>query len=290
VSLTIEVLRAGALTTIQDLGRPGWAHLGVPRSGAADPDSLRLANRLVGNREDAPALETTLVGPRLRIDGPTLLAITGAPVRPRVGDEVLEMNTPLELDGGDELVLGSASSGLRSYIAIRGAIDAARVLGSASSDLLTGLGPAPLKDGDRLRVGPAPATPPAGQPAPVRALEPEPWLGLTLGPRADWFTAQARRTLLGASYAVSATSNRVGVRLEGPRLAYADSRDLASEGMRPGALQVPPSGLPIMLLSDHPTTGGYPVIAVLDSDQLSLAGQLRPGQTVRFRVREGRTQ
>ncbi|MGI8802842.1 MAG: biotin-dependent carboxyltransferase family protein [Solirubrobacteraceae bacterium] len=279
----IEVIRPGALTTVQDLGRPGWAHLGVPPSGAADTRSLRLANRLLANPEELPALETTLVGPRLRTDADAVVAITGATVDARVGDHGVPMNAPVYLKAGDALEIGPAAGGLRTYVAVRGGFACPLTLGSAATDLLTGLGPSPLRAGDRLAVGPTPADFPAVDVAPTAPLAAEPILELVFGPRADWFTAAARRLLTGSSYRVSDTSNRVGIRLLGPELSRAREGELKSEGMTTGALQVPPAGTPIILLADHPTTGGYPVIAVLRRAELPIAGQLRPGQRVRFR-------
>jgi biotin-dependent carboxylase-like uncharacterized protein len=280
----IEVLAAGALTTVQDLGRPGWAHLGVPRSGAADPRSLRLANRLLANPESAAALETTLVGPRLRFDRDATVALTGAPVDARVGDRAVAMNAPVRVLAGEVLELGPATTGLRTYVAVRGGLACRLTLGSAATDVLTGLGPRPLRAGDRLAVGPPPAAQPAVDVAPTRALAAEPVLEVLPGPRADWFTPDALRLLTSSVYAVSDTSNRVGLRLRGPALSRCRDDELKSEGIVGGALQVPPSGTPILLLADHPTTGGYPVIAVVASVDLPLAGQLRPGQRLRFRV------
>jgi biotin-dependent carboxylase-like uncharacterized protein len=280
----IEVLAAGSLTTIQDLGRPGWAHLGVPRSGAADASSLRLANRLLANPESAAALETTLVGPRLRFDRDATVALAGAPVDARIGGRAAAMNAPLRLRAGDVLEVGSASAGLRTYVAVRGGLACELTLGSAATDILTGLGPPPLRAGDRLAIGPAPAAQPAVDVAPTPALAAAPVLELLLGPRADWFTADSLRVLTSSDYTVSDTSNRVGLRLRGPALTRCRDDELKSEGIVAGALQVPPSGTPILLLADHPTTGGYPVVAVVRSADLPVAGQLRPGQGLRFHL------
>ncbi len=280
----IEVVRPGALTTVQDLGRPGFAHLGVPRSGAADRASLRLANRLVGNPDSAPALETTLVGPTLRFARAATIALTGATVDARLDDHAVAMNAALDVAAGATLRVGTARSGLRTYIAVHGGISVPAVLGSASTDVLSGLGPKPLAAGTTLAVGTlAQARVEVGVVA-VRAVAAEPTLRIVPGPRDDWFTAAALATLTHGPYVVSADSNRTGVRLTGPDLRRTRDGELASEGMVPGALQVPPSGQPILLLADHPTTGGYPVIAVVGSDDLPIAGQLRPGQSVRFAI------
>jgi biotin-dependent carboxylase-like uncharacterized protein len=294
----IEVVAAGALTTIQDLGRPGWGHIGVSRSGAADRPALRLANQLVGNVDGAAALETTLAGPRLRFDGPAVVALTWAPARPRVGDGAKPMNEAFELAAGDELKVGNASSGLRTYVAIRGGIDVPRVLGSAATDVLTGLGPARLARGDLLATGElALATrevtgggraiwPPAPEPPPSWELPNSVVLHVLVGPRSDWFTAASTERLFHDPFTVDHASNRIGLRLQGAQLERSRADELLSEGLVPGAIQVPADGKPILLLVDHPTTGGYPVIAVVRSQDLPLAAQLRPGHEVRFAASE----
>ncbi len=274
---TVEVIRPGPLTTIQDLGRPGWAHIGVPGSGAADRPALKLANRLVGNAEGAAALETTLSGPRLRFDGPAVVALTGAAV------EDLDMNVPLVMRGGDVLTVGTARRGLRTYIAFAGGIDAPLTLGSAATDLLTGLGPRPLARGDILRaLGERASGAPPRAPPPSAELPNFPALRLVLGPREDWFAQEGVEHLSSEPFTVDSASNRIGLRLRGPSLDRAIPGELRSEGLVPGAIQVPPDGRPILLLADHPTTGGYPVIAVVHSADLPIAAQLRPGQQLRF--------
>ena len=284
----IEVITPGALTTVQDLGRPGWAHIGVPRSGAADRPALRLANQLVGNDEGAPALETTLIGPRLRVDGPTVVALTGAPTDASVGECPVPMYRAFAIEAGDVLHVRTARAGLRTYVAVRGGIDAPLVLGSAATDLLTGLGPAPLAGGDTLQVGAAgggrASGAPTPQPPPLTELPQIPHLRTVIGPRNDWFTPESIKRLAVEPFTVNHASNRVGLRLDGPRLDRARPDELLSEGLVPGAIQVPPDGRPILLLADHPTTGGYPVIAVLADASLPVAAQLRPGQRVHFTI------
>jgi biotin-dependent carboxylase-like uncharacterized protein len=267
----IQVVSPGLLTTVQDLGRRGWAHAGVPPSGAADPESLELGNRMVGNGPGTAGLEATLIGPRLRFTTRTLVALTGAVREPRA----------VEIEAGAELDVGHLADGARAYICVRGGIDVEPVLGSRSTDLLTGLGPAPLRAGDVLAVGPEPAA----SPSPVR---PDPLdaraLRLVPGPRADWFEESALTTLTTGDWRVTPAANRVGIRLGGPTLERARNDELLSEGLVTGALQVPPNGRPILLLNDHPTTGGYPVIAVVVHEDLPRAGQLRPGDAVRFQI------
>ena len=281
----IEVVRPGPLATVQDLGRPGRAHLGVPCSGAADGRAFRLANRLVGNPEGAAAVEFTLGGAALRFHRHAWIAVTGAPVPLRINGRVYGTHAPVHVPDGALVEFGTPPSGLRSYLAVRGGVAVDEVLGSRSTDLLSGLGPSPLSPGDVIPLGPATglgdicvdaAPPPPLHETPVLRIQP--------GPRHDWFTEDALATLTSTLYEVSQDSNRVGVRLEGPPLARARDGELGSEGMVTGSLQVPPSGLPIIFLTDHPTTGGYPVVAVLASSAICDAAQLRPGQRVRFRL------
>lgn len=280
----IEVISPGALTTIQDLGRPGWAHLGVAPSGAADPSSLRLANRLVGNQEGAAALEATIRGPVLRFAAPAVVALAGAPVAARVGSRAVAMHAAEHLRAGDVLDVGFAAAGVRTYLAVRGGIGAELVLGSAATDVLSGLGPPALAAGTRLAVGAGAVARPTTQVEPVPPLGADPVLRLIAGPREDRFAPYALDLLCGAAWEVSSASNRVGVRLRGATLAPVDDTELESEGLVTGALQVPTGGQPILMLTDHPTTGGYPVLAVVVSDDLPVVGQLRPGTRVGFRL------
>ncbi|MFB7179340.1 biotin-dependent carboxyltransferase family protein [Streptomyces sp. NPDC056257] len=279
------VVRPGALTTVQDRGRPGYAHLGVPRSGALDTAAYALANRLLGNPPGAAALETTLDGTGLRALAPTVVAVTGAPCSVRISGRPAAWGAAVRLPAGAELEVGPAESGLRSYVAVRGGLAVPPVLGSRSADLLSGLGPAVLSAGMRLPVGPAGPDPVAG--ADVCALPGPPaelLLPLRPGPRADWFAPDSLAGLWRAEFRVSARSNRIGLRTEaGPPLVRARPGELPSEGMVLGAVQVPPDGLPVVFLADHPVTGGYPVVGVVPAGPaLDAAAQARPGTPVRF--------
>ena len=280
----VEVVRAGALTTVQDRGRPGLAHLGVPPSGAADPGALELGNRLVGNDPAAAALEATLLGPALRFARPALVAVTGAEADATVSGSPLAPGAPAEVPAGGVLELGRCRHGVRAYICVRGGIAVEETLGSRSCDLLTGLGPPPLRDGDLLPLGPDPGRRPQAASAALPPPPAEPALTVLAGPRDDWFPPEALAALTAATWRVGSASNRVGLRLEGPPLERLDCGELLSEGLVTGAIQVPPSGLPILLGPDHPTTGGYPVLAVVRTADLALAGQLAPGDAVRFRL------
>ncbi|GAB2732575.1 5-oxoprolinase subunit B/C family protein [Sinomonas soli] len=300
----LVVVRAGLQTTVQDAGRPGRAALGVSPAGALDRGALRRANRMAGNAPDAPALEVLLGGLELRAEQDQVLAVTGArvPLRIRPADDAqghdpsaqghdpsrgreAPLDAPFALLAGETLSVGAPTRGLRTYLAVRGGLDAELVLGSASTDTLSGIGPAPLADGDALAVAPArgahvvglPEIPP---PLPDPALPTE--LRVLPGPRQDWFTDASARAFFEQEWTVTAQSNRVGVRLDGAPLERAKDGELTSEGTARGAIQVPASGLPVLFLADAPVTGGYPVIGVVVSADLDLAAQLPPGAPVRF--------
>ncbi|WP_033436529.1 biotin-dependent carboxyltransferase family protein [Saccharothrix sp. NRRL B-16314] len=276
------MLSTGPQTLIQDLGRPGNAHLGVPPSGAVDRPSLKLANRLVGNPEDAAGLEVLLGGLSLRANASCTIAVTG-PATPTSVDGVLR-DSPTHLAPGETLTLGTPSGGLRSYVAVSGGITVPAELGSRSTDLLSGLGPAPLRPDDELPLGD-----PTGVPVGVDVLVPvqapdELVVPVFLGPRDDWFHDPARQLRAGR-WTVSDRSNRVGIRLTGTsldRVARRVAAELPSEGLVTGAVQVPADGRPVVFLADHPTTGGYPVIGVVPEHHLPLLGQAAPGTPLRF--------
>lgn len=276
---SLTVLATGPLATVQDDGRPGQGALGIGRSGASDRTSYRLANRLLGNDAGAAVLEVTFGGLALRADDDVLLVTTGARCDGSFGH-----NAPISLPAGAELRLGMPETGLRTYLAVRGGIQVEPVLGSRSTDVLAGLGPPEVSNGDVLPVGEARSPMPGVDVAPVRDPEGgEVTVRALPGPRRDWFTDGAWATLTGQTYAVSSDSNRVGVRLEGEPLERAHHGELPSEGMVRGALQIPPSGMPVLFLADHPVTGGYPVVGYVYDDDVDLCAQLRPGQTIRFR-------
>ncbi|MCB8908171.1 MULTISPECIES: biotin-dependent carboxyltransferase family protein [unclassified Streptomyces] len=288
----VVVVRAGALTTVQDLGRTGYAHLGVPRSGALDPAAVRLVNRLVGNPETAAVLETTVDGCALRPRCAVTVAVGGAPCPVRVDGRPAAWGTAVRVPAGSVLDIGAATRGLRAYVAVGGGIDVEPVLGSRSTDLLSGLGPPPAAEETVLPLGPDTGTGTGtGTATAVRgSVDAPPWPGppdelvlrVRLGPRDDWFTAAALRTLVARAYRVSSASNRIGLRLEGPALERSRHGEPASEGMVLGAVQVPPDGRPVVFLADHPTTGGYPVVGVVREVDLGAAAQAVPGTPVRF--------
>ncbi|MFE8008724.1 biotin-dependent carboxyltransferase family protein [Streptomyces sp. NPDC057418] len=279
----LHVVRAGALTTVQDGGRTGWAHLGVPRAGALDGPARRLANRLVGNAPGAAVLETTLTGCAVRLSGARSVTavVGGAGCRVTVDGRPVAWGAPVRVPAGAVLEAGPAVHGLRSYLAFGGGLVPEPVLGSRSADLLSGLGPPVLCDGDVLPVGPGSPCPPAGA-VPWPGAPAELVLPLYPGPRHTWFTPAALRTLTTAVYRVSERSNRIGLRTEGPALRRSRDGELPSEGIVLGAVQVPPDGRPVVFLNDHPTTGGYPVVGVVAEAALAAAAQAVPGTPVRF--------
>lgn len=285
----LEVLATGPLTTVQDGGRPGLASLGVSRSGAADRRSHRLGNRLLSNPEDAATLEVTLGGLSLRATDEVWLAVTGADVDVLVdhgsGPRPVGMNAPFVVHAGGSVTLGMARAGLRAYVAVRGGIAAESTLGSCSTDTMSGLGPDPLAAGMVVEIGPRPGELPKLDVAPVAApTAGEVELRAIRGPRDAWVLNAD--DLVRTTWQASHHSDRVGMRLSGtaPGLLHRDpDRQLPSEGLVRGAIQVPPSGQPVVFLADHPVTGGYPVVAVLIDDDVDRAAQIRPGQPVRLR-------
>lgn len=309
----LTIVEPGMQALIEDLGRPGNASNGAARSGALDRAALRLGNRLLGNDESAAGIELLYGGARVRFERGTWFAVTGArgPLEllaaaehPEPGSRLVEPDMPTHAEAGQTLCIGRTDAGMRYVLAVRGGIRAQPVLGSRSRDVGAGIGPEPLVAGDVLTVGPEPA---AGIP-PIDVLTvPAPPTGTVIvhvrpGPRADWFTAEAVARFYETEWRVSPESNRIGVRLtpgggassaggttpvdgtsNGSVLERAITDELPSEAMVPGAVQVPPAGLPVVLLADHPVTGGYPVIAVVIDADLDAFAQLRPGQGVRFR-------
>lgn len=278
-----HVLAPGPLTLLQDLGRPGHGDIAVGASGAFDRRAHRLANRIVGNVETAATLEALGSGLSLRALGHMVVAVTGAHGRVWRDDLPMDRGTPITLAPGQVLTLGAPSEGVRSTVALRGGVAAATTLGSRSRDTLAGLGPAPLAVGDLLcRHGTA-----SQMNVDHIAEEPIPAV-LTVrvhpGPRRDWFTPRTQSLLVACDYTVTADSDRIGIRLQGGALERVEPhRRLASEGVVRGGIQVPPDGQPVILGPDHPVTGGYPVIGIVDAHDVDALGQSRPGTHVRFR-------
>ncbi|GGG20970.1 hypothetical protein GCM10007304_38530 [Rhodococcoides trifolii] len=274
----LQITATGPLTTVQDRGRPGWASVGVGQSGAADLPSHDAANRLVGNTIGAATLEVTLGGLVFRPHGDIYLAVTGAPARASVDGVPMGHGTSQAVQSGATVSLEYAESGLRTYVAVRGGVSVAPVLGSRSTDSLSGIGPSRVQAGDALPVGRDVDKWPSVDVNPYD-VQLGSLLHVVLGPRADWFTDTAQ--LFDQEWTVGTDSDRVGMKLEGRPLSRR-SGELASEGMVTGALQVPPSGQPVLFLADHPVTGGYPVIGVVVSGDIPRAAQYVPGHTFTF--------
>lgn len=280
---TLEVMRTGPLALVQDLGRVGKAAMGVGRSGAADRSSHSLANRLVANPDNLATIEVTLGGMSFRVaGGDVAVAVTGADTDPSINGIPFGTNSIAQVQDGDVVSLGAPRSGLRSYIAVRGGVSVAPVMGSRSFDIMSGIGPKPLRAGDRLPIGPRSPSFPEVEQAPVATISDDVVeLKVVPGPRDDLFTDPD--ALIHGNWIVSDRSDRVGTRLIGKPLELRDpARQLPSEGVVRGAIQVPPGGQPVILGPDHPVTGGYPVIGVITDHDVDLAAQVRPGQTVRF--------
>lgn len=291
----LSVVRAGLQTTVQDGGRPGLGAYAVSHSGAMDMTALREVNRVLGNPLPSPALEITQGGASFEVNKTLVMAVTGAPntgtIQSKEQPEApLPMYTPFRVDSGDRIHIGTLTAGARVMLNARGGLQTRPKLGSSSWDSLAGFGTPPMQVGDQVWVHEAPTFKAVQQ---TRSHAPRfPVAGeivhlrVTLGPRESWFSVQSRQQLLSELWYVTPLSNRVGTRLEGDEplrraVAY-EGKELSSEGVIPGAIQVPASGQPVLFLQDSPRTGGYPVIAVLHDDDLWLAGQLPPGAKVRF--------
>jgi antagonist of KipI len=286
----LVAVTGGFLTTVQDLGRPGHAAIGVSASGAADPVALRIGNRLVGNDESAAALELTLVGPSLRFETTAMVALTGADSGAVVGGRSAPRWRAFAVAAGETLACGPLRDGARAYVSVRGGIDVPRLLGSASTHLTTGLGGMEgraLRAGDGLAIGVLHALAPC-----TRTIDPSELPGydrteavrVTEGPQARWFSAEARAALAAASWRVAEACDRMGIRLGGPPLAMTAPHELVTEGVALGAIQVPADGRPIVLFVEHQTTGGYPKIANVAAVDLARLGQLRPRDAIRFEM------
>lgn len=283
--MTIEVLRAGAMTTVQDLGRRGHQHEGVPESGAMDAHAARLANLLVGNPETAAVLEVTLAGPSLRFDAPSTIALGGGDFGAMLDGAALAPWRTAGVKPGATLELGGAREGCRAYLAVAGGIDVPTVLGSRSTYLpaaLGGIEGRALRRGDVLSLGRAPG--PAGGRALSLAQRPlyDGNVRLVAGEPLSALGDAVRAALFGAEFRVSRDSDRMGCRLEGPSLGATRLPESFSSGVAMGTVQLPPGGAPIVLMADHQTTGGYPVLGHVATVDLGKVAQLRPGDAIRF--------
>jgi antagonist of KipI len=281
----LRILRGGMLTTVQDLGRWGHQGSGVPVAGPMDGYSHRVANRLVGNPEGAAALEVTLVGPECQAAGDLVCAVAGAEFELTAGTRTVSCGRAFELKSGWILRFGRRLAGARATLAVRGGVELPLMFGSRATSLISGIGPLggrAVAPGDLLPIGYSPAE---RLPDSVRAL-PLPIGGARVraipGPQDAMFTAAAVERFFSSRFIVSSRSNRMGYRLEGPALAHRGGADILSEATPIGSVQVPGSGEAILLMADRQTTGGYPKIATVITADLPLAGQLAPGDWIRF--------
>jgi antagonist of KipI len=303
--MSIRVLQPGRLTSVQDLGRDGYQRHGVVVGGAMDPFALRVANVLVGNPEATAVCEMTLAGPTLRFEQDALVAVCGADLTPQIAGQTIGSYRPVAVRRGSVLQFGEPRRGCRAYLAVAGGFDVPLVMGSRSTYLRARLGGfhgRALQVGDVLSLGPLPEsarrrvdrwlhaagsqplfrptwsaatdrTPTHGEGIVVRAMR---------GGQCDWFDAASQELFFSAEFEVTSQSDRMGYRLAGPTLHLVTPRELISEAVSAGTVQVPPAGLPIALMADRPTTGGYPKIATAATVDLSALAQARPGDKIRF--------
>jgi antagonist of KipI len=295
----IQVQTPGLLTTVQDLGREGFGPMGISPSGAADPIASRLGNRLVGNPENAAALEMTLLGGEFLFPEGGIIALTGSDFGATLNGapdacRAAGLWTSIEVGPGEILRCGPTLSGARCYLCVQGGIDVTPFLGSASTQLLSGLGGfngRPLRKGDILETGASSGVFQRRTVAPMilDRLAPRKTLRVTAGPQADWFPEPVRAAFFESAFRVTEEANRMGLRLErlgsgGPAVTASHAGQMITEGVSLGAIQVPPGGQPIILFVEQQTTGGYPKIANVISADLSSVGQLRPRDEIRFEV------
>jgi antagonist of KipI len=285
VTATLAVLKAGMLTTVQDLGRYGYQGVGVPVAGPMDWYSHRLANRLVGNERTAAALEVTLLGPELLAEGDAMCALAGADFEITIDGRTVRSHEPFVIAGGARLRIGPRRAGARATLAVRGGFELPPTLGSRATHVLSRMGPfggRALKPGDRLPVGPSPARMRFFSAPPLRVPNGGATVRVLPAAHHDRFTERAWATLASQAFLITPQSNRMGYRLDGPALEHVRGADILSEATPIGAIQVPSSGQPILLMADRQTTGGYTTIANVITADLPIAGQLGPGDWIRF--------
>lgn len=285
----IKVIKPGVYTTIQDLGRYGFQKSGMPVAGAMDAFSLKVANMLVGNGDNEACFEITLLGPELRFDSDSHIAVTGADLSPMINGKDIYMWSKVKVSKGDILSFGKIKSGCRSYIAVGGGIDVPAVMGSKSTYVRGKIGGYEgrlLKEGDEIRTGIPNAKGPEVIKLPAELI-PVYENGITarvvLGPQDDFFTKEGMNTFLSSEYRVTNEVDRMGYRLEGPKITHKDGADIVSDGITMGSIQVPGHGSPIVMMADRQTTGGYTKIATVITPDIDCIGQLKPGDKVRFK-------
>lgn len=287
---TLKVNKPGFLTTLQDLGRIGYQEFGMPVAGAMDPFSLQIANKLVGNEPGEGALEITMMGPELEFIGEALIAITGADLSPVINGRQVPMWQSFLVKTGDILTFKGLKKGCRSYVAVAGGFDVPLIMGSKSTYLkgkLGGFEGRALKAGDTLKINskdektksykgaflPEKLRPVYGNNYTIRVI---------LGPQDDYFTDEGIRTFLNSTYKITNEADRMGLRLDGPKIQHKEGADIISDGIALGSVQVPGHGNPIVMMADHQTTGGYTKIATVITPDINLMGQAKPGDSIQF--------
>lgn len=280
---SITFTEASGFITLQDQGRIGFANIAVPTSGAFDQGAHQLANRLVGNFPIACAVESLRGTFKFSVDSDLVIAVTGAPASVQVDGREHEMSRAIYVAANSTVAIKPGSAGLRTYIAIRGSILGDSVMGSHSYDELSQIGTPPIKAGDQFSISNKVAGSISGDYFPNFSASGQAEIELEAIPAPRWSGFSNGQTLFEAEYQVTESSNRVGMRLSGPELIWNLKERLASEGVIIGAIQIPVDGMPLIFGPDHPTTGGYPVIAVVSRNSLNLLAQTAPGTKVRFR-------
>jgi antagonist of KipI len=281
----LTVIKPGMLTTVQDLGRRGYQGLGVPVSGPMDAYSHRLANQVLGNDPMAAALEITLLGPELAADGDLTCAIAGAEIQVTVDGIVVPRHRPFQVAGGSRIRCGARGHGARLTLAVRGGFDLPATFGSRATHLVSRMGPfggRSLRAGDRLPILSQGSRGSQGSAMPLDLPDGGARVRIVPAAHRERFTDEAWRRLVGERFIVTPQSNRMGYRLEGPTLDHVSAADILSEAMPIGALQVPASGQPILLMAERQTTGGYATIGNVITADLAIAGQLAPGDWIAF--------
>lgn len=282
-----QVLKPGFFTTVQDLGRYGYLKYGIPVSGAMDTFSMIAANLLVANSPNDACLEATLIGPELKALKDTQIAVTGGEITVKINGKSAPMWQTLTVHEGDTISLGNVERGCRSYLAVKGGIDTPLVLGSRSTYVrgrLGGIEGRPLKTGDTIKGFNVPLLETSRKMPEklVPRFTGEITVHVVLGPQADMFTDEGIETFISSKYKVTIESDRMGYRLDGPTIEHKGKAEIVSDALIPGAIQVPRSGKPIVIMRDAQTSGGYPKIAVAATPDLDMLGQAKPNDTIRF--------
>ncbi|MBU3159259.1 biotin-dependent carboxyltransferase family protein [Clostridium frigoris] len=287
----MKILKPGMYTTIQDIGRYNYQKSGMSVSGAMDQFSLRVANILVGNKDSEACLEATLFGLKIKFHGDALIAVTGGNLMPMINNKAIDMWSGIKVLDGDELSFGTAKSGCRSYIAIEHGIDVPEVMGSKSTYVkgkVGGFQGRMLKAGDEIKIGSASENDFTSiKKLPIDLIpmySKDNIVRVVMGPQDDYFTAEGINTFFDCEYQVTSEADRMGYRLSGSKISHKIGADIISDGITMGSVQIPGDGAPIIMMADRQTTGGYTKIATIITPDINIIGQLKPGDSVRFKL------